>query len=75
VGASDLELPPREFLEALPRYLFPGAVIMLHADRPGVNRVAEEVIGLIRSRGWEPVPLGLIGSPLPDGPTPPPPSG
>ena len=75
VGASDLELPPEVFLEALPRYVFPGAVIMLHADRPGVVRLTEEVVGIIRRKGLEPVPLGLMKAPVPSGPAPPPPSG
>ncbi len=75
VGASDLELGPREFLEALSPYLFPGAVIMLHADREGVVQLAEEVVRLIRKKGLEPGPLGLM-PPFPaTSPAPPPPSG
>lgn len=75
VGASDLELAPDEFLRALPRYLFPGAVIMLHADRPGAIRLAEGVVELVRSRGLEPLPLGLMAPSAPSAPAPPPPSG
>lgn len=61
VGAEhDPRLPIPEQVDRLVRAAHPGAVLMLHADRPGAGRLVDALLTEFQRRGMVPVPLGQL---------------